>query len=281
MQMMKALEPLPRGVYCGAIGVVRPGGHATFSVAIRTVTRRGDNVTCGIGSGITADATAAAEWQEWQHKRGFLERASQGFKLLETLRLQDGEFHLLEAHLQRLAHAAAHFAYPFDEQRVRGALQALAVLHDKDLWRVRLQLDSSGTPQAHAYEQKPTASPVQLVLAAIPFEASSSEFTRFKTTRRRHYEAFAAADPAVFDTLLYNPRGELTECTRGNIAVLLEGQWLTPAQHCGLLAGIGRAHYLARGELKEAVITLADLPRAQAFAFINSLRGWIDAQLQP
>ena len=33
MQMIQALEPKPRGVYCGTIGLVRPGGHATFNVA--------------------------------------------------------------------------------------------------------------------------------------------------------------------------------------------------------------------------------------------------------
>jgi len=113
----------------------------------------------------------------------------------------------------------------------------------------------------------------------MPFEASASEFTRFKTTHRAHYDAFAPTHPSLFDTLLYNPRGELTECTRGNIAVLLDGQWLTPALHCGLLGGVGRAHWLAQGRLKETVITLDDLRNAQGLAFINSLRGWVDAKL--
>ncbi|MBC7215341.1 MAG: chorismate-binding protein [Burkholderiaceae bacterium] len=78
MQIIRALEPGPRGIYCGAIGVVRPsimaggGIHATFNVAIRTVVLRAGEARCGIGSGITADATAEGEWQEWQHKRGFL-----------------------------------------------------------------------------------------------------------------------------------------------------------------------------------------------------------------
>jgi hypothetical protein len=31
----------------------------------------------------------------------------------------------------------------------------------------------------------------------------------------------------------------------------------------------------------EAVVTLSDLPRVQALAFINSLRGWVDAKLAP
>ncbi|MDD2924464.1 aminodeoxychorismate synthase component I [Rhodoferax sp.] len=280
MQLIKSLEPQPRGVYCGAIGVVRPGGHATFSVAIRTVTRQGQLLRCGIGSGITADASADAEWQEWQHKRRFLERASQRFTLLETLRLQGGEFHLLDWHLARLQAAARHFGYPFDLRQVDAALRALVPpTPDERVWRVRLQLDASGTPSAEKFEQNSTPARVKIALAATPFEAFESEFTRFKTSRRAHYEAFAPTDPALFDTLLYNPRGELTECTRGNIAVLLDGQWCTPALHCGLLAGVGRAHHLAEGRLREAVITLADLPRVQAWAFINSLRGWVDAEL--
>ena len=108
-----------------------------------------------------------------------------------------------------------------------------------------------------------------------------SEFTRFKTTRRGHYAVFAPTDPAVFDTLLYNTQGQLTECTRGNIAVQLDGQWLTPALHCGLLPGVGRTKFLSEGRVAEAVITLDDLPRATGLAFINSLRGWVEARLQP
>jgi para-aminobenzoate synthetase/4-amino-4-deoxychorismate lyase len=37
MHAIRELEPAPRGVYCGAIGVVMPGGEACFNVGIRTV----------------------------------------------------------------------------------------------------------------------------------------------------------------------------------------------------------------------------------------------------
>ncbi|WP_120971353.1 chorismate-binding protein [Comamonas sp. lk] len=78
MRLIQALEPQARGVYCGALGLVRPGTapgriHATFNVPIRTPVVHGDEIRCGIGSGITASATAAAEWQEWQHKQRFLD----------------------------------------------------------------------------------------------------------------------------------------------------------------------------------------------------------------
>lgn len=77
MRTIHALEPDARGVYCGAVGVVRPGGAATFNVAIRTVEiDDGTAVCCGIGSGITIDADFDGEWAEWRHKAAFVLRAS-------------------------------------------------------------------------------------------------------------------------------------------------------------------------------------------------------------
>jgi len=46
-----------------------------------------------------------------------------------------------------------------------------------------------------------------------------------------------------------------------------------------LLDGIGREMYLKEGRLIEAVVRVDDLPRVQALAFINSLRGGLDARL--
>lgn len=278
MQLIRQLEHGPRGVYCGAVGVVRPGGDATFNVAIRTVTLRGEQVTCGIGSGITADAQADAEWREWRHKRAFLERARAPFALLETLALTDGVYRDADAHLARMAGAAAHFGRPWHMADVQQALQAVRQNHATGQWRVRLLLQADGRAQAQAFALPVTPSPVRLQLATQAFEMADSEFTRFKTTRRGHYDAVAPTDPAVFDTLLWNDQQEVTECTRGNIALLLDGEWVTPPLHCGLLPGVGRANALAAGRVQERVVRLADLPRVQALAFVNSLRGWLPAE---
>ena len=164
MQMIRELESTPRGVYCGAVGVVRPvegsagpdGLHrvaATFNVPIRTVVLQGPakdagtgpdpapvRATCGIGSGITSGAGAAAEWAEWRHKRAFVERASAPFDILETLGLHDGKFHHADLHLRRMGEAAAHFGYPFNAHAVRQELQIAALQHRDGHWRVRLLL---------------------------------------------------------------------------------------------------------------------------------------------
>jgi len=283
MRMIRELEPGPRGVYCGAVGVVRPGGHATFNVPIRTVTLRGGKARCGIGSGITADARADAEWEEWRHKRAFLDRtgraATPSFDLLETLALTDGELRDAPAHLARMAAAAAHFGRPWNHASVASCLDDLKARHSAGTWRVRLLLDAQGMPRAEAFAMEAPPARVRLQLATRPFDEAHGEFTRFKTTRRTHYEAFAPTQPGVFDTLLWNRDGEITECTRGNIALLLDGRWVTPSLHCGLLNGIGRANRVRDGQLAEAVVRVEDLPRVQALAFVNSLRGWLDADL--
>lgn len=288
MRMIRDLEPEARGVYCGAVGVVRPGGHATFNVPIRTVTLRGTEARCGIGSGITADAEADAEWDEWRHKRAFLGQGRadvsssdmSSFELLETLALADGSLRDAPAHLARMQNAASHFGYPWNEAVVAACLHRLTEVHPTGTWRVRLLLDAHGQPRAEAFAMEAPPSRVQLQLASRAFDEAESDFSRFKTTRRAHYEAFAPTAPGVFDTLLWNRRGEITECTRGNIALQLEdGRWVTPPLRCGLLGGIGRANRLHSGQLVEAVVQVDDLPRVQAFAFINSLRGWLDADL--
>ena len=279
MRLIRELEPEPRGIYCGAVGVVRPGGHATFNVPIRTVTVRGGSLRCGIGSGITSDATAAGEWQEWQAKRAFLDRASQPFELLETLRLQDGRLHEAPRHLARLARAARHFGYPCDPAALRAALQQQAERQPQGLHRVRLLLAADGAVHSESFPLASAPARVRVQLATEPFEMAGSEFVRHKTTRRAHYEALAPQDPAVFDTLLWNPRGELTEGTRCNVAVRLDGRWLTPALACGLLDGVARAVCLEQGRIEEAVIPIAALRRAEGVAVFNSLRGWIEAEL--
>jgi para-aminobenzoate synthetase / 4-amino-4-deoxychorismate lyase len=256
---------------------VRPGGHATFNVAIRTLVVRDGSARCGIGSGITADAQPDGEWAEWQSKRRFLERASQPFELLETLALRDGQWGHLEDHLQRMAGAAQHFGFAWAPEAVRNALRALQASHPQGAWRVRLLLQPNGNCTAQAFALAATPQPVRLQLASRPMEEAHSEFVRFKTTRRAHYDAFTPTDPQVFDTILWNANGELTECTRGNLALQLDGQWVTPSAASGLLPGVGRAALLRQGVWVERVLRLEDLQRAQGLMFVNSLRGCLHA----
>ena len=281
MQLIQRLESGARGIYCGAVGVVQPGGVATFNVPIRTVTLSANNARCGIGSGITAYAKLDDEWDEWRQKKVFVERASSRYELLETFALVNGCLRDVDAHLARMAAAASHFGYRWNGEAAKRDLEALRASHPEGAWRVRLLCDFHGRYEAQVFTLDAAPSQVRLALADRAIADAGSEFVRFKTTRRAHYDAFTPANSDVFDTLLWNERSEVTECTRGNVALLLDGRWVTPSLPCGLLAGIGRSNCLREGRVVEAVVRLDDLPRVRGLAFVNSLRGWIDAVLAP
>jgi len=85
MELIRSLEPVPRGVYCGAIGYVSDCGRAQFSVAIRTAEVRGAHergvfapggeLRYGVGAGIVADSDPGSEWRETLAKAGVLRSA--------------------------------------------------------------------------------------------------------------------------------------------------------------------------------------------------------------
>ncbi|MBU6258241.1 MAG: aminotransferase class IV [Burkholderiales bacterium] len=179
-----------------------------------------------------------------------------------------------------MAGAARHFGYAWRESEVVAELDRLTAAHAQGRWLARLTLDRLGIPRATASPLVEPALPLRVSLAAGPIEDVHHEFLRCKTTRREHYEAFAPRDPGNFDTLLWNEQGEITEFTRGNVALQIDGCWLTPALSCGLLPGIGRAQFIAQRRIVEGRVLGADLHRVQAMAFINSARGWLPARLE-
>jgi len=80
MQIIREVEPTPRGAYCGAIGWMAPDGSAAFSVAIRTLSvfANGD-VTLNVGGGVVQDSTEDGEWEEALWKARYVTGLSRGF----------------------------------------------------------------------------------------------------------------------------------------------------------------------------------------------------------
>jgi para-aminobenzoate synthetase component 1 len=69
MQIIEDLEPVPRGVYCGAIGWIdTERDRGDLNVAIRTFTVARGCTQLGVGAGIVADSQPASEWAETELK---------------------------------------------------------------------------------------------------------------------------------------------------------------------------------------------------------------------
>ena len=147
--------------------------------------------------------------------------------------------------------------------------------YPRGVWRVRLLLDHRGNLRAEAVAMDETPSNANFRLADLPI-SSADEFLLHKTTRREIYEQHAPGGQAEFDTLLWNERGELTEFTRANLVVQIDGVVWTPPVSCGLLNGTLRDELVAWGVLQERVLKCEDLLRAQGIWWLNGLRGWVE-----
>lgn len=203
------------------------------------------------------------------------------FEILETLALKGGHWQNWSLHWARLQIAAQHFRYPLMQMQLESDMQRLAREHERGDWRVRLALQVSGAVAITAEPLLSTPQPVQLQLARQPVlnSVAQSDAVRFKTSVRGHYDMFRPGSEAVFDVVLHNESGEITECTRGNIAMQIDGCWVTPPLSCGLLPGVGRALALSQNRVTERVVHVDDVHSITGWAFINSLRGWLNARL--
>ena len=279
MRAISDLESAPRGAYCGAIGYVAPAvdGHvrACFNVGIRSVWIEGGRAVCGVGGGITWDSTVEGEWAEVIYKSRFVKRASKPFELLETIRLEEGVFTLRDRHLARMENSSRHFRFIFDRATVSSALDRIASQHPRGVWRGRLLLDRNGIVRTEAAPLNDVPNHPVFRLADKPV-ARADEFLLHKTTRRETYDHHAPLGQPAFDTLLWNERGELTEFTRANVVVKLDGILYTPPRSCGLLDGTLRGELIATGVLRERVLTRAELADAETIWWLNGLRGWVE-----
>ncbi len=68
MEIIRELEPVPRGLYTGAIGYVGFNGESQFSISIRTLVRENGTLHYHVGAGIVADSDPAEEYLETLHK---------------------------------------------------------------------------------------------------------------------------------------------------------------------------------------------------------------------
>jgi para-aminobenzoate synthetase/4-amino-4-deoxychorismate lyase len=278
-RIIRQLEAGPRGVYTGAIGFLAPDGRAQFNVAIRTavIDRAAKSLRYDVGSGVVWDSEADSEFEECWLKAQVITRPAPPFQLLESmLWTPEAGIALLDRHLARLCASADTFHFPCPVEAIRSRLEDLTASLPPRAHKLRLLIDNRGEMQLEAAPIQPLPLPQRLALASFPVEPDNL-FLRHKTTRREIYEIASRERPDADDVLLWNRRGELTESTRANLVLRIGGEMLTPAAASGLLPGTLRAELLARGQLREAILTKEDLQRAEAVYLINSVRGWMPA----
>ena len=69
------LEPIPRGLYAGAVGYVDFAGNLDFCIAIRTIIMSNGKAWAQAGAGIVIDSNPTAEYEETRDKARALLKA--------------------------------------------------------------------------------------------------------------------------------------------------------------------------------------------------------------
>jgi para-aminobenzoate synthetase / 4-amino-4-deoxychorismate lyase len=202
------------------------------------------------------------------------------FSLLETLRLEDGRLVRERGHLARMAAAADQCGFAWDQRRVARAVADVRGTYPSGRWRIRLLLSPMGEPTVECTPMPPPSDRPWRVGFAAHAVDDTDPFLRIKTTRRVVYEAVRAARPDLDDVLLWAPAGAVTESTIANLVAEIDGIRCTPPTTLPLLPGIFRAELVASGAVVERVLLREDVTRASRLWLVNSLREWIDVDLQ-
>ena len=277
MQIISNIENSARGVYCGTIGYIEPSmKKAVFNIPIRTLTIHNQQLNYGVGGGITWDSTADDEYNEILAKTAILNRTFSTPKyIIETLLLEDGKLVLLDMHLDRLLSSATYFDFACNVQAIKQKLTDLAKTYFSGKYKIRLLQPKNGQAEI-SIDLLTNPIVIDKLAWAATCVDKGNVFLYHKTTNRQHFPQLAAGQ----EYINYNQYDEITEFVNGNIALLINDKWLTPAITSGLLAGTMRQHYLNSHQLIEKTIIKKDILQADKIAFINSVRGWVEIENQ-
>ena len=275
MEIIKNLEPQPRGVYCGTIGLLLPNGRRIFNVAIRTIQLHKGQAIYGVGGGITWDSTWESEYREVHQKAAVLYRKQARFQLITTGKISQKRLLFEDQHLERLTKASRYFAYPFDPEELRQKIEEECQACDSHQdYRLRISLSKSGEMELSRQVLTPLSPTFCKAKLCLQEADLNQAFTYFKTTHRPHLSL------GKQEIIYHNAAGELLETSIGNLVLKIDGKLYTPPINLGILSGIYRQHLLGKGQVEEKILTLADLNQAEAVYGCNAVRGLYELLLK-
>ena len=266
MNIIDRVETGKRNIYCGAIGIIHKD-FCEFSVPIRILQRQNNETryTYRAGGAIVWDSEVDNEWKEAILKTSFLSQNSKNWQLIETIRVENLKPLLWKAHLERLQKSAYDLNFVFNKD-------ILNTKFNKD-GMYRILLSKKGNFEIQFIPIKEIL--INKIRISNIIVNSTDTFLQHKTTYRPYYEeAFAKIKAGeIYDEIFFNEKGELTEGSRSNLVLEINGELYTPPCSCGLLAGTFRGNLLKKNKIKEKILYKTDLDNADKIYCINSVRG--------
>jgi para-aminobenzoate synthetase/4-amino-4-deoxychorismate lyase len=144
--------------------------------------------------------------------------------------------------------------------------------------KIRLLMAADGSVEITSSPLQALPEPLRLQVGSMQVDPADP-LLYLKTEHRDRYNWACQEQPGADEVLLCNNRGELTEGSFTNLVLKLDNRLVTPPLTSGLLPGIMRQELLEHGEITEQVLYPQDLQRAEEIWLINSVRGWLRAEL--
>lgn len=266
MDIIDEVEIGDRNVYCGAIGLIHKD-FCEFSVPIRILqkTKRDTSYIYRAGGAIVWDSEVKNEWEEAILKTSFLSENSKDWQLIETLKVEAGKPILWEEHLERLKKSAQELDFKYNDEIKN------IIFPEDGMYRILLSKNGE-----YNIEFKPLNTiKSEEITISDKIVNSSDLFLYHKTTFRPYYNKSLEKirKGEIYDEIFFNEKGELTEGSRSNIVLNLNGELYTPPIKCGLLNGTFRQKMLKDGKCKEKILYKKDLLSAKHIYCMNSVRG--------
>ncbi len=274
MEIINELEKEPRGIYTGSIGLITDK-KAVFNIAIRTVTfdKKTKKAELGLGSGVVWDSNPESEFEEVLLKGNFLLKETNYFELLETILYENGNYFLLDKHLERLKKSANYFMFKYNEKELIKTLQNYSLkLSVSEKYKVRLTLSKWGKINITEEKLEENFNSGKALLT-LRGKLTDLKFAYHKTTCRPWQKKYVAAREKGFtETIFFDEKGNLLEGAVSNIFIVKENILYTPPATLPILPGCYRNLLIEKENAKEKNLTIDDLKNADEVFLCNSVR---------
>ncbi len=176
---------------------------------------------------------------------------------IESIRFENGQYHLLDLHQQRVEHTFAAF-YPGVQPHQLSTLLPLISEIGKHKFRL-LYTDKSFHIESAPYQQR--------VIKTVKLVAADHLDYSFKFADRS--EINALVQQAATDDIILVKNGLVTDASYANIACFDGRTWWTP--EWPLLAGVKRADLINKGNVKTRAILPDELQAFEKICLINAM----------
>ncbi len=177
-------------------------------------------------------------------------------RFIETIRFENGEFHLLDYHQERVDRTFTIFYSGYTSIQIA---QVLPEFFEDGKHKFRLEYDQENHQLSHAPYLPKTIEKIKIIETDLDYS--------FKFSKRSELQTML--DESKTDEIIIVKNGLITDSSYSNLAFFDGSDWWTPRQP--LLTGVRRAHLLKKGKIKASRITKGDLSSFEIVSLINAM----------